>query len=197
MTLVQVIVFVLVAVDPLGAGVVAAALPDRRSVVPVALAAAGVLLFAAALAGPSLLDALDISAEAAEIAAGIVLLVPAGTLLWRGDHLYLLREQPPTPRPPATGRGASASAVLPLALPLLAGPAPLMVVAAAGAVAGRGDAVVAAAVALATAALACTTMPPRAPGAGRSLARRVAGRFVGAAMVLVAFSWIVDGVLAV
>jgi multiple antibiotic resistance protein len=152
----------------------------------VAVAAAAVLLVAAALAGPSLLDGLDVSAEAAEIAAGIVLLVPAFTLLARGDHLFLLRDD--------TSSGA---AVLPLSVPLLAGPAPLAVVAALGAAQGRGDALAGALVAVAVAAVLCLLLPARQGGVSRPLVQRVAGRFMGAAMVFVAFAMIVDGVLGV
>jgi small neutral amino acid transporter SnatA (MarC family) len=81
-------------------------------------------------------------------------------------------------------------------LPLLGGPGPIAVVAALAARRGRGDVAIAVAVAVALAAVS-TYVAATQPRDQPSLVERVVGRFVGAAMVLVAFTLIVDGVLGV
>jgi small neutral amino acid transporter SnatA (MarC family) len=63
------VLFVVVAVDPFGASVVLSRMRERREAGAVAVVGAGVLLALACAFGPSLLDGLDISAEAAEITA--------------------------------------------------------------------------------------------------------------------------------
>jgi multiple antibiotic resistance protein len=182
------VLFVVVAVDPFGTYVVLARMRERRDAGAVAVVAAGVLLALACALGPSLLDALDISAEAAEITAGIVLLVPALTLLARGDQLLLLGD----------AAGGWRRGLVPLAVPLLAGPAPLLVVAALAARWGRGDVAVGVVVAVALAAVAAGVAVRRARvDEPRSIGEGIAGRAVGAAMVLVGFTLIVDGVLGV
>jgi small neutral amino acid transporter SnatA (MarC family) len=182
------VVFFVIAVDPFGAAIVLSRCTDRVTGAVFGLATAVALWSLAAGAGPWVLDRLDISPEAAAIAAGVVLLVPAVTLLASGDQLYLLG---------AGDRGGGWRAgIVPLAVPLLAGPAPLAVVAALAARRGRGDAFVAIAVAFAVAA--CTAwVATRRQRDERSLLEGIAGRAVGAAMVVVSFALIVDGVLGV
>jgi small neutral amino acid transporter SnatA (MarC family) len=153
------VLFVVVAVDPFGAAVVLARFRER-----VRCAITGLVVAAALLS----------------------VLVPAATLLVRGDQLYLAGDR----------RGGRRRGAVPLAVPLLAGPAPLAVVAALGARRGRGDAFVAVAVALAVAA-GTLWAAARQHRAERSLLEGIAGRGVGAAMVFVAFALIVDGVLGV
>ncbi len=184
--MVRTILFVVVAIDPFGAAVVLARFRERVACAITGLAVAAVLLVVAVAAGRWLLDALDISPEAAAIAAGVVLLVPAMTLLVNGDQLYLVGDR----------RGGRRRGVVPLAVPLLAGPAPLAVVVALAARRGRGDAFVAITVAIAVAALTCWAAA-RQRRAERTLLEGVAGRGVGAVMVLVSFTLIVDGVLGV
>jgi multiple antibiotic resistance protein len=183
---VKTIVYVVIAIDWFGAATLVARLRERRSTAVVGLAVAAVLLALACGLGPEVLDGLDISPEAAQIAAGIVLLVPAFALLGMGNELYLLGE----------GAGGPRTGVVPVAIPFLAGPAPLLVVAAQAAREGRGSTTLGIVVALvlAGAALAFAVARPRGEG---SVVEGVAGRVVGAAMVLVSFSLIVDGVLAV
>jgi multiple antibiotic resistance protein len=180
------IVFFVIAVDPFGAAVVLSRFVDRVTSALVGLAAAVALWSVAAGLGPWVLDRLDISPEAAAIAAGVVLLVPAVTLLASGDQLYLLGDR----------AGGWRAGIVPFAVPLLAGPAPLAVVAALAARRGRGDAFVAIAVAFAIAA--CTSwVATRRQRDERSLREGIAQRAVGAAMVVVSFALIVDGVLGV
>jgi small neutral amino acid transporter SnatA (MarC family) len=180
------VVFVAIAVDPFGAAVVLARFRERVRSAVTGLVVAAALLSVAAGAGPWVLDQLDISPEAAAIAAGVVLLVPAATLLVRGDQLSLAGDR----------AGGRRRGVVPIAVPLLAGPAPLAVVAALAARRGRGDAFVAVAVAIAVAA-ATFGAAVRQRRDARSLLEGLAGRGVGAAMVFVAFALIVDGVLGV
>jgi multiple antibiotic resistance protein len=183
------VVFVLVAVDGFGAAMVTARVRGPARSVGVALATASGLLFLASLAGPSVLDGLDISTEAAEIAAGVVLLVPALTLLFRGDELFLVDDAERA----ATGWRAG---IVPVAVPLLAGPAPLSVVAALAARHGRADVEIALSVTMAI-TLVALLFAMRHPRRERTRTEAIAGHFVGAAMVLVAFALVVDGVLGV
>jgi small neutral amino acid transporter SnatA (MarC family) len=180
------VLFVVVAVDPFGAAVVLARFRERVVCGVTGLVAAALLLGVAAAAGPWALDRLDISPEAAAIAAGVVLLVPAATLLVRGDQLYLAGDR----------AGGRRRGVVPIAVPLLAGPAPLAVVAALAARRGRGDAFVAVAVAFVVTAVTLSTATRRRRDE-RSLLEGIAGRGVGAAMVFVSFALMVDGVLGV
>jgi hypothetical protein len=81
---------------------------------------------------------------------------------------------------------------------LLAGPAPLLVVAALAARDGRGEVAAGVVVAVVLAALGAGIARRRARvDQPRSIGEGVAGRAVGAAMVLVGFTLIVDGVLGV
>jgi multiple antibiotic resistance protein len=183
---VKTVLYIVVAVDFFGAATLVARLRDRRRTAIVGLATGAVLLVLAFALGPEVLDGLDISAEAAQIAAGIVLLVPAFALLGMGDELYLLGNRAGGPR----------AGLVPVAVPFLAGPAPLFVVAAQAAREGRGPVAIGIVVALAVGAatLAFATARPRDD---RSVVEGVTGRVLGAAMALVSFSLIVDGVLAV
>jgi multiple antibiotic resistance protein len=186
------LLFVVIAVDPFGAAVVVARLRDRVTAAVAAVAVSAALLLLACAAGPWLLGRLDISAEAAEIAAGVVLLVPALALCARGDQMFLAGDR----------SGGWRGGIVPVALPLLAGPAPLSVVVALGARRGRGDVAAAVSIAVVLSAIALFVATRRASNAVAvpaepSTIERVAGRFVGAAMVLVAFALVVDGVLGV
>jgi multiple antibiotic resistance protein len=182
------VLFVVVAVDPFGASVVLARMRERREAGAVGVVIAGVVLAIACAGGPALLDGLDISAEAGEIAAGIVLLVPALTLLVQGDQLVLLGD----------AAGGWRRGLVPVAVPLLAGPAPVLVVAALAARRGRGDAAAGVVVAVVLAAVGALVAVRRARvEVPRSIGEGIAGRAVGAAMVLVGFTLIVDGVLGV
>jgi len=187
---VRTVVFVVIAVDAFGAAMVAARLRHAARRVGVALVIASALLFAASVVGPSLLDALDISDEAAEIAAGVVLLVPALTLLFRGDELFLVGDTE------AEGSAAQRAGVVPLALPLLAGPAPLAVVVALAARNDRGEAAIGVTVAMVVAS-AALVVAVRHRRERRTILEAITGHFVGAAMVFVAFALVVDGVLGV
>jgi small neutral amino acid transporter SnatA (MarC family) len=151
----------------------------------------------AVLVSDQLRDLLDISPESLEIAAGLVILVPALRLLIRGDQRDVLREVPDPgpvgPRGTATALGLG-QAVVPVAFPIAAGPAALLVAATYGAKEGTGTALVAAVI-VGVVVLAVLL-------AGGALSRPrwfhlVAGRVMGALMVVLAWDLVTDGVLAV
>lgn len=179
---------VLVVLDPVVASVAASTLAPgearasgRVTIVGTAVAVAAVLLGVAVLAAEPVLDWLDVSAPAALLAAGIVVLVPAVEQLWHGPEGRV--ERAPGASPVRVG-------VFPLGVPVVAGPAALVAVVAWSGAEGAGTTLAALALALAT--LAAVALAWRTPPAGR--AARVAGRFAGAAGALVAFDLIRDGV---
>ena len=133
-----------------------------------------------ALADP-ILDWLRISPGAAELAAGLVVLVPALDLLWQGPAGRVAAN--PVARPLRLGGW-------PYGVPLLAGPAAVAGVIAWAAEFGRGATIGGAALAtvVTTGLVAAWTHPPR----GRTA--RAFGAFTAVAMALVAFDLIHDGV---
>jgi multiple antibiotic resistance protein len=185
---VRLAVLVVVVIDPIAATIGAADLATDRPARDRATIALGggvvafaVLTVAAVLADP-LLDALDLSPPAAQLAAGIVIMVPALDLLWQG----------PAERVAAAPRAAVARlAVFPFGVPVVAGPAALAAVVAWAAAEGTG--VTIAATALATAAIAVLAVVWRRPPRGRGA--RVLGGFVAVAMAIIAFDLVRDGVL--
>jgi small neutral amino acid transporter SnatA (MarC family) len=187
-------VFVIVATDTFDSALFVARVRARVAAGVAGLVGAAVLLAVACTWGPTLLDHLRITAEAAEIAAGVVLLVPALTLCVTGQQLTLLECEPAD----ASGwQGGWRGGLVPVALPFLAGPAPLAVVVALADRQGRGDVAFAVTLALVVAAAVVALACGRPRAGAISVGARVAGRFVGAATVLVAFALIVDGVLGV
>ena len=145
-------------------------------------AIAFVVLAGAALVADPLLDALHISAPAAELAAGLVVLVPALDLLWQGPGERL--------RPAARAR-AVRLALFPFGIPLVAGPAVVAATIAWAATEGAGVTVGGAA--LATAVVAAVATAWRSPPRGRTA--RVLGAFTAVAMAFVAFDLVRDGVI--
>jgi len=190
-------VLVAVAADPVGAMVVAPAAlarvgaagsTARRVAAVTAGAGLGLWVLAALVSGP-LFDAADVSPESAQIAAGLVLLVPAFHMVAAGHQRELVDEAPAGAVP------WWRVALVPLAVPVVAGPAQLAV---AAALAGRRGVVVtvgAAALAAAVVALAVAAGPSVCRRAG--WAPTVFGRLAGAAMAVAAFDLVADGVLAV
>ncbi len=180
-------VFLFVLLDPTVAAIGVGTLAEGRtrgdrSVIVVAggVVAFAVLALVAGVADP-VLDWLRISAGAAELAAGIVVIVPALDLLWQGP----------------AGRVAAYPAARPLRLacwpygvPLLAGPAAVAGVIAWAAEFGRGATIGGAflAILVTTGLVEAWTHPPR----GRTA--RALGAFTAVAMALVAFDLIHDGV---
>jgi multiple antibiotic resistance protein len=178
-----------VLVDPISATVGARALStsrpetDRRAILGLgALATFAVLAIAAAVADP-VLDALDISDAAAELAAGLVVVVVALDLLWQGPEGRVR---------PSSSAPAWRLAVFPYALPLLAGPASVAAVVAWAPVEGTGTVIGGAAVAIV--AVGLVTLLWRRPTAGVA---RVCSSFVALGMAVIAFDLVHDGVFAV
>jgi small neutral amino acid transporter SnatA (MarC family) len=142
----------------------------------------GLGVFAAAIAGGPLLEALDVSEPSFRIAAGVV-----GALVGVAD----LFRRPPPPEPALPGWRA---VLVPVAVPLVARPG--LLVMALGAGADRGAWVGAAAMALGVALLAgLAAWGPTAGPGGRVL--RWARRLLGAALVACGVILTVDGVLDV
>lgn len=188
MNAVALALMVLVVLDPVVASVAASTLAPtgtrattRVTTVGAAVAVAAVLLGTAVLAADAVLDWLDVSAPAALLAAGIVVLVPAVEQLWHGPAGRVER---------APGASAVRVGVFPLGVPVVAGPAALVALVAWSAAEGVSTTLTA--LVLALAALAAVALAWRVPPTGH--AARVAGRFAGAAGALVAFDLIRDGV---
>jgi multiple antibiotic resistance protein len=189
--LLRIALFVLVVLDPVSAAIGASTLATGRNVEQYerarltivatgAVVAFTVLAIAAALADP-LLDALDISTGAAQLTAGMVVLVPALDLLWQGPAERVR----PLPSASAVRVG-----VFPYGMPLLAGPGALAAVI--GWTAFDGAGVTIGAVAIGTAVASTIVAAWRRPPEGRTA--RVLGGFVGVAMALVGFDLVWDGV---
>jgi small neutral amino acid transporter SnatA (MarC family) len=145
-------------------------------------AVGGLLVCAAATAGDSLLEALDVSEPSFRIAAGVVAAIAGAADLLR---------RPPPPDPALAGWRA---ALIPVAIPVVARPA--LLVLALGAGADRGVLVSAGAMALGIALLIglARGWPTEGPR-GRVL--RWAGRLLAAALVACGVILAVDGVLDV
>jgi multiple antibiotic resistance protein len=180
-------VFVFVLLDPTAAAIGAATLAKgRRRRARTAIVVAGgsvafaVLALVAVLADP-VLDWLRISPGAAELAAGLVVIVPALDLLWQGPGGRVAAN----PAAQALRLGC-----WPYGVPLLAGPAAVAAVIAWAAAVGRGATVGGSLLAtlLTTVLVGVWTHPPR----GRTA--RAIGAFTAVAMALVAFDLIHDGV---
>jgi multiple antibiotic resistance protein len=180
-------VLFVVVIDPfaaaIGASTLAGARNDRtRRAIALggAVVALALLEVVIGLADP-LLDALHISDPAAELAAGMVVVVPALDLLWNGPA-GRVRAQ--------TGTTWARLALFPYGVPLLAGPGAIAVAIAWSVNEGAGPTFGGAAIALAAITLlVCVwARPPRGRGA------RVLGALTAVAIALVAFDLIRDGV---
>ncbi len=183
----RIAVFVFVLLDPTAAAIGVATLAEgrtHRERITIALmggvVAFAVLALIAGVADP-ILDWLRVSPGAAELAAGIVVIVPALDLLWQGPAGRVTAY--PSARPLRL-------ACWPYGVPLLAGPAPTAAAIAWAAEFGRGATIGGAllAVLVTTGVVAAWTHPPR----GRTA--RAFGAFTAVAMALVAFDLIHDGV---
>ncbi len=149
---------------------------------PRVLAAGCALVFglgvAAVAAAPSLLDALDVSPETFRLAAGFVMAVAAGWVLWfphRGDEPEL---------------GGLAAAVVPVAFPLLLSPELVVLTISAGADEDAAAALAALAVAL-VAVLAVGAIPQR--GVTEAVLR-AGSRLAAAGLMVAAVVLIVSGI---
>ena len=167
----------------------AGATPRTRSAAVLAAAAGGTTLatlLAVSFGAEQILRVLDLSAGSVELAAAIVLTVPASLAIARGDRRALAA---------ANQVMGARGTMVPITFPILAGPAPVLV--ALSIAATRGTAMAAGAVALV--ALAVGGLLATAP---RSTANRypvrlhaVGGRLTGVAMLAVALALAVEGIL--
>jgi multiple antibiotic resistance protein len=183
----RIALFVLVLVDPVAGAIGASDLAAGRSArerLTIALGGALVGFVAlAAVAGASdpLLDALEVSAPSASLAAGIVVLATVVLLFWHGPAGRVRA---------APAASAVRLALFPFGIPLLCGPAAVAGVVAWSAGEGVGTTIGALAIAVAAVAATCVAWPdpPRGRGA------RVLGGFTGVAMALVTADLVRDGV---
>jgi multiple antibiotic resistance protein len=180
-------ILLLVLLDPVSAAIGASTLatsrsePDRRVVVGGGALVVFALLAVVASIADRLLGALHISDPAAELAAGLVVLVLVLDLLWQGPAARVR---------PAARATAWRLCVFPYAVPLLAGPA--VVAAAIAWSATEGTGVTIGAAALASAAVALIAFFWRRPPTGAGA--RALGAFVAVAMALIAFDLVRDGI---
>ena len=158
---------------------------SRRTVVGVACVGGsigGLAVFAVALAGGPLLEALDVSHPSFRIAAGVVAALVGVADLFR---------RPPPPEPALPGWCA---ALIPVAVPVVVRPGLLVMAVGAGADRGAGTGAVAMAIAVALLAGLVAWCPTEGPG-GHVL--RWASRLLGTALVAGGVILTVDGVLDV
>jgi multiple antibiotic resistance protein len=185
--LLRLAVLIAVLVDPISAAVGASALaagrgPRARAVIVGAGAAvAAAVLGALALSADPVLDWLDISPGAAQLAAGIVVLLPALDLLFQGPGGRVRADE----RVPVWRL-----ALFPYGVPLLAGPGAAAAVIAWAASEGTGVTLPAAL--LACAGVAVVAFAWRAPVEGRAV--RALGGFAAVAAAIIAFDLVRDGV---
>lgn len=177
-------------VDPIGnlpifAILTAALAPRARlGVAAISVGAAGALLVLATFYGRFALRVLNISIESFQIAAGVLLLLPAIRLVDRGVLI--------DPAEASTDRGIVSRALVPLAIPLLAGPGAIATAVVYGETRGGGVTVVAivAVLTLTLALLALTTRIVRLVG---ETGLRVMAKVVGILLTAIAVQLIVGG----
>jgi small neutral amino acid transporter SnatA (MarC family) len=175
-------VAVTIALGTLGAGRSRA---DRTILAASATATALVGLGLAALVGETVLDALDISVPAAQLGAGVVVGVLALDTLWGG----------PGDRVRAVPGPAWRLGLFPLGVPALVSPASVTATIAWAGAEGRGTAIGAVLLAVVvTMAVAHGIVTARRDRPVNERVARIAGAFVGAAMAVIAFDLVRDGV---
>jgi small neutral amino acid transporter SnatA (MarC family) len=175
---VAVLVAFFAAVNPAAVGLAApapAGNPWRAAVVPFATAAA--ILVAAVAGADRLLDSLGIEPESFRTAAGLVMAVAGGRMVW-------------DPAPVAAGRSWLGGAV-PTGWPWIANPATIVVALSFGADAGVTKAAVAGLLAAAAGALAAAL-----PGRSRTVLD-AAARLTGAGLVVMAAGLVVSGIRSI
>jgi small neutral amino acid transporter SnatA (MarC family) len=176
-----------IVVDPFTATVATATVtsgrtrPERTRAVLVAAVVAGTALTVCAVVADPVLDALDVSAPSALLAAGMVVAVAALWLLAAGSGARV-RD--------ATSATGARLGVFPLGVPMLVHPAALSAVVAWSA--ARGPGVTTAAAFTAVAVYLVVALALRAPVP--AWVARVGGMFAGAALAVVAFDLVRDGV---
>ncbi|MCC7365529.1 MAG: MarC family protein [Dehalococcoidia bacterium] len=179
-------------VDPIGAilpfQAVAGAAPLRRrlGIALMAVLVSFALISLFAVAGQDVLDLLDISPESFQIAAGVLLVLPAIRLVERGEVFEAN---------PYAGPTSFDAAVVPLALPMLSGPGALALATSTSETIGAGQTIAAAgmifALVLAVFAAAAVFFRFIHPAV-----LRAAARIVGVVLMAIAVDFIVSGWVA-
>ena len=154
---------------------------ERATIAGLGATAGSLIVLLAAVASDALLDALDVSASAFRIAAGVVGAVGGAVVVFR---------RVPHADPALRGRRA---ALVPVAVPLVANAA--LVVLAISAAADRGPAIVVVASVAGAGLTVAAAMAPTGGPAGRLLA--AVARASGFLLVLTGVLLVVDGTLAV
>ena len=153
----------------------------RTAAISVSVAFALLVVFT--VGGREVLEFLDISAESFQIAAGLLLLLPAFRLVMQGEPMSEGERETLEP---------SQLAIVPLAMPLLAGPGALAAAISFGDTAGVGTTVLAVALVLALAFVAFVASDWLFALAGRSVLRLVS-RIVGVLLFAIAVDFVLEG----
>ena len=180
-----------VIVDPVGNLVVfnvltsKMALRQRVQVAAIAVLAAAAMLIAFALGGHDVLDFLDISDPAFQVAAGALLLIPAYRMVTQGHFLPPAPEDAPETEP-------ADIALVPLATPLMAGPGALASATSLSQSSGRGETIAAIVLVLCISFAAYVSAERVFRLLGASTLRLVT-RIVGIILVAIAIQFIIEG----
>lgn len=178
-----------VIVDPIGNLVVfnllteGMAFPRRLHVAALAVGTAGVMLVAFALGGHDVLEFLDISDAAFQVAAGALLLIPAYRMVTQGRFLEPAAQEDPAP---------ADIALVPLATPLMAGPGALASATSLARSEGRDD-TIAAIVLVLSVSFAGFVLAERVFGLLGATTLRLLTRLVGIILVAIAVQFVIDG----
>jgi len=185
-------VLLIVVCDPIGALCVAGVLTEgadratsRRFAVVSSGGAFAALAFAA-LAADRVLELLDMSVGGVTLAAAVVLVVPGGWLLARGDRNVLAH---------GTGSASLWGALVPVAFPVLAGPGAVLLAMSLAVTRGTGAAITGAAVVALTAGGLIATGAAAPVMRYPTLLNRVGGRVVGAAILVISLALAAEGTL--
>jgi len=156
---------------------------DRVRIAALAVAVSFALILVFVLAGERVLDFLDISPASFQIAAGVLLVLPAIRLVEQGELFEDTQ---------GGGTGPLDAAVVPLALPMLSGPGALALATSSAQRFGEGTTLLAAGLVLAFTffvfALTATVLRLLHPAALRAFAR-----IIGVILMAIAVDFIVTG----
>jgi multiple antibiotic resistance protein len=150
----------------------------------IAVAASFVMLVTFALAGQEVLDFLGISPASFQVAAGLLLVIPAYRLVAEGQPADERDQMPASPLD---------FALVPLATPLIAGPGALAATASFAQSLGRPETIGAVAIVLAITFVALMAADPLARLLGAPLLRLMA-RIVGILLFAIAVDFVMDGI---
>jgi multiple antibiotic resistance protein len=148
------------------------------------VAASFVMLITFALAGQEVLDFLGISPASFQVAAGLLLVIPAYRLVAEGQPADEREQMPASPLD---------FALVPLATPLIAGPGALAATASFAQSLGRPETIAAVSIVLAITFVALMAADPLARLLGAPLLRLMA-RVVGILLFAIAVDFVMDGI---